>query len=68
VSYAEVLYDEIPELGYRGGRSILKEFMHPIRALANKTATVTFESPLGHQARSTGHVSRSGDANAFRAT
>jgi hypothetical protein len=27
VSNAEVLYDEIRELGYRGGRSILKEFM-----------------------------------------
>src|SRR5712664_1386945 len=34
VSNAEVLYDEIHELGYRGGRSILKEFMHPFRALA----------------------------------
>ncbi|TMD91579.1 MAG: hypothetical protein E6I73_03950 [Chloroflexi bacterium] len=41
VSNAEVLYDEIPKLGYRGGRSILKEFTHPIRALANKTATVS---------------------------
>src|SRR5712692_2890049 len=51
VSNAEVLYDEIHELGYRGGRSILKEFMHPFRALAKEKATVRFETPPGHQAQ-----------------
>jgi transposase len=51
VSNAEVLYDEIRELGYRGGRSILKEFMHPFRALAKEKATVRFETPPGRQAQ-----------------
>jgi len=51
VSNAEVLYDEIHELGYRGGRSILKEFMHPFRALAKEKATVRFETPPGRQAQ-----------------
>ncbi|HEX2681812.1 MAG TPA: IS21 family transposase, partial [Candidatus Dormibacteraeota bacterium] len=36
VTNAEVLYDEIREQGYRGGHSILKEFMHPFRALAKE--------------------------------
>jgi transposase len=35
VTNAEVLYDEIRERGYTGGRSILKEFMHPFRTLAH---------------------------------
>ena len=51
VTNAEVLYDEIYERGYRGGRSILKEFMHPFRALAKEKATVRFETPPGHQAQ-----------------
>ena len=51
VSNAEVLDDEIREMGYRGGRSILKEFMHPFRALAKEKATVRFETPPGHQAQ-----------------
>ncbi|MDQ6876146.1 MAG: hypothetical protein M3082_00290, partial [Candidatus Dormibacteraeota bacterium] len=51
VSNAEVLYDEIRELGYGGGRSILKEFMHPFRALAKEKATVRFETPPGRQAQ-----------------
>ncbi len=50
VSNAEVLYDEIRELGYQGGRSILKEFMHPFRALAKEKATVRFETSPGRQA------------------
>jgi transposase len=51
VSNAEVLYDEIRELGYRGGRSILIEFMHPFRTLAKEKATARFESPPGRQAQ-----------------
>jgi transposase len=51
VSNAEVLYDEIHELGYRGGGTILKEFMHPFRALAKEKATVRFETPPGRQAQ-----------------
>src|SRR5437867_13407690 len=49
VSNAEVLYDEIRELGYEGGRSILKEFMHPFRAIAKDKATYRFETPTGRQ-------------------
>src|SRR5260370_19935909 len=51
VSNAEVLYDEIHELGYRGGRSILKEVMHPVRALAKEKTTVRFETPPRRQAQ-----------------
>ena len=65
VSNAEVLYDEIHELGYRGGRSILKEFMHPFRALAKEKATVRFETP-GARLRSTGAPSRSRVASGCR--
>jgi hypothetical protein len=43
VSNAEVLYDEIRELGYRGGRSILKEFMQPLRALAKASTQGSFD-------------------------
>ena len=61
VSNAEVLYDEIHELGYRGGRSILKEFMHPFRAVAKEKATVRFETPPGHQAQvDWGHLQEAG--------
>jgi len=33
VSNAAVLFDEIRERGYTGGRSILWEFLHPLREL-----------------------------------
>ena len=66
VSNAEVLYDEVLELGYRGGRSILKEFMHPVRALAKEKATVRFETPPGRQAQVDWAPSRSTVANESR--
>jgi len=66
VSNSEVLYDEVRELGYRGGRSILKEFMHPVRALAKEKATVRFETPPGRQAQVDWAPSRSMVANESR--
>jgi transposase len=51
VTNTEVLYDEIHERGYIGGRSILKEFVHPFRTLAKEKATVRFETPPGRQAQ-----------------
>jgi transposase len=51
VSNAEVLFDEIREMGYEGGRSILKEFLHPFRELAEEKTTVRFETPPGKQAQ-----------------
>lgn len=51
VSNAEVLYDEIREQGYQGGKSILRDFLHPLRQLARERATVRFETPPGKQAQ-----------------
>jgi transposase len=51
VSNAEVLFDEIREKGYAGGRTILKEFLQPFRELVKEEVTVRFETPLGKQAR-----------------
>lgn len=51
VSNAEVLYDEIREQGYQGGKSILRNFLHPFRQLARERATVRFETPPGKQAQ-----------------
>jgi transposase len=51
VSNAEVLFDEIREMGYTGGRTILKEFLHPFREVAKGKATVRFETPPGKQAQ-----------------
>ena len=36
VSNAEVLFDEIRAMGYVGGRTILKEFLHPFRDLVKR--------------------------------
>ena len=49
VSNAAVLFDEIRERGYTGGRSILWEFLHPLRSLLEDRATVRFETPPGKQ-------------------
>lgn len=51
VTNAEVLFDEIRERGYSGGRSILKEFVRPFRELAKTKATARFETPPGRQAQ-----------------
>jgi transposase len=49
VSNAEVLFDEIREQGYEGGRSILKEFMAPFREVAKNKTTERFETRPGQQ-------------------
>jgi transposase len=51
VTNAAVLYDEICERGYTGGRSILWEFLRPLRPLVAEKATVRFETPPGRQAQ-----------------
>jgi len=51
VSNAAVLFDEIRERGYTGGRSILWEFLHPLRELLVDRATMRFETPPGRQAQ-----------------
>jgi transposase len=51
VGNAAVLFDEIRERGYTGKRSILWEFLHPLRALLEDRATVRFETPPGKQAQ-----------------
>lgn len=48
---AEVLFDEIRERGYVGGRTILKEFLHPFREMARDKVTRRFETPPGKQAQ-----------------
>jgi transposase len=51
VSNAEVLFDEIQTMGYVGGRTILKDFLHPFRELVKEKSTVRFETPPGKQAQ-----------------
>ncbi|MFI4972592.1 MAG: IS21 family transposase, partial [Hyphomicrobiales bacterium] len=51
VTNAEVLIDEIREQGYEGGRSILKEFMAPLREVAAHKTTERFETRPGQQAQ-----------------
>lgn len=51
VSNAEVLYDEIREQGYQGGRTILKEFLKPFRELSREKVVRRFETRPGRQAQ-----------------
>lgn len=51
VTNAEVLYDEIRERGYGGGRTILKDFMQPFRPLVKEKTTARFETRPGQQAQ-----------------
>ena len=48
VTNAEVLFDEIREQGYDGGRSILKEFMAPLREVSASQDHRTFRLSLIH--------------------
>jgi transposase len=58
---SEVLYDEIRERGYRGGHSILKEFIKPFRGLGQEKTTQRFETPPGKQAQvDWGHFKKPG--------
>ena len=52
VTNATVLYDEIRAKGYRGGLSILWEYLKPLRALvADDHPKVRFETNPGQQAQ-----------------
>jgi transposase len=46
----EVMLTRLRELGYEGGRSILKEYVHPFRpAPAGKRPVIRYETPPGQQ-------------------
>jgi transposase len=46
----EVMLTRLRELGYQGGRSILKEYVHPFRpAPAGKRPVIRYETPPGQQ-------------------
>jgi len=49
---AEVIYTEIRAQGYTGGRSILRDYIRPKRALRKARGTVRFETPPGKQLQS----------------
>lgn len=46
-----VILREIRQLGYPGGISILKEFVHPFRALRQPEAVMRYETGPGEQAQ-----------------
>jgi transposase len=48
---AQVLLREIGTLGYGGGYTILKDYLHPKRRAAREVAVRRFETPPGHQAQ-----------------
>ena len=49
---AEVIYAELRAQGYRRGRSILRDYIRPKRALRKAKGTVRFETPPGKQLQS----------------
>ncbi|MGH7685377.1 MAG: IS21 family transposase [Candidatus Dormibacteria bacterium] len=51
VTNAAVLFDEIRARGYTGGRSILWDFLRPLRSVLEDKVTVRFETPPGKQAQ-----------------
>jgi len=46
---AEVIFAELRERGYRGGRSILRDYIRPKRVLRRLKGTVRFETKAGDQ-------------------
>jgi len=60
VTNAAVLFDQIRERGYAGGRSILWEFLHPLRELAADRVTVRSKPHRASRARSTGAFCKPG--------
>jgi len=46
---SEVIFQELREFGYEGGRSILKAYIQPMHALRPSKATVRFETVSGKQ-------------------
>lgn len=51
VTNAAVLFDEIRARGYDGGRSILWDFLRPLRGVLEDKVTPRFETPPGKQAQ-----------------
>jgi len=48
---AVILYEEIRERGYRGGSTMLRDFMQPLRPQVQAKATERYETPPGRQAQ-----------------
>lgn len=48
---AVILLEEIREMGYQGGSTILRDYMQPLRPQVQALATVRFETQLGKQAQ-----------------
>lgn len=49
---AEVIFAQLKEQGYRGGISILRDYIRPKRVLRKARGTVRFETPPGRQVQS----------------
>jgi transposase len=49
---AVVIFRLLQEKGYRGGMSILRDYIRPMRPLRKSRETVRFETPPGHQLQS----------------
>lgn len=45
----EVIFSELRDLGYTGGRTILHDYIRPKRSLQPSRATVRYETRPGHQ-------------------
>src|SRR5713226_6083903 len=48
---AAVLLRELRERGYKGGYTILTDYLHPLRQEAHRVAVRRFETPPGKQAQ-----------------
>jgi len=46
-----ILFEEIREMGYKGGITVLRDFMQPLRPQIQAKATERFETPPGKQAQ-----------------
>jgi transposase len=49
---ARVMLAELRDLGYEGGITIVKDYMHPLRVSRKELGTVRFETPPGKQLQS----------------
>jgi len=47
--FAQSIYEELVERGYKGGYDTVKRFVRPLRKRAEMEATVRFETPPGKQ-------------------
>ena len=64
VTNAAVLYDEIRALGYEGGRSILWDFLRPLRSVLEERVTVALRDAAGQAgAGGLGRFQEAGDAS-----